>query len=140
MNFDFVLMLYLLKQKFLVAYASNNYNYNQYFVRNICVVIKLTHFIGVGTYKEPIPGWIDNFNGPTAAVVGAFVGILRTFYADVSKKANVIPVDMSINALIASAWDIANRPRYDFQLLSVRIISNITTILFNFLWKVIKVQ
>ncbi|XP_069691365.1 fatty acyl-CoA reductase wat-like [Periplaneta americana] len=67
--------------------------------------------IGVGTYKEPIPGWIDNFNGPTAAVVGAFVGILRTFYANESKKANVIPVDMSINALIASAWDIANRPR-----------------------------
>jgi alcohol-forming fatty acyl-CoA reductase len=64
-------------------------------------------------YKEPFPGWTDNLNGPmgfSAAVVKGFVHILKS---DGSKKSNIIPVDYSVNALLATAWDISCRVRTD---------------------------
>lgn len=35
-------------------------------------------------------------------------GVLRTLHCDGNMNANIVPVDMCVNALIASAWDIAN--------------------------------
>lgn len=61
--------------------------------------------IVVGTAFEPIIGWTDNLYGPTGIVVGAGCGVLRTLQADLTCDANIVPVDMCVNSLIASAWE-----------------------------------
>ncbi|XP_011499624.1 PREDICTED: putative fatty acyl-CoA reductase CG5065 [Ceratosolen solmsi marchali] len=64
--------------------------------------------IVISTYQEPIRGWIDNMYGPTGVAAGAGTGLLRSIHCDGSIKANVVPGDMTVNALIASAWDVAS--------------------------------
>ncbi|KAK9295200.1 hypothetical protein QLX08_010416 [Tetragonisca angustula] len=65
--------------------------------------------IVISTYREPIRGWIDNLYGPTGVAAGAGTGVLRSIHCDGSIQANVVPGDLTVNALIACAWDIANR-------------------------------
>ncbi|XP_035739081.1 fatty acyl-CoA reductase wat-like isoform X1 [Vespa mandarinia] len=65
----------------------------------------------ISTYREPIPGWIDNMYGPIGIVAGAGMGLIRSHHCDGSLKVNLVPGDLTINALIASAWDIANNKR-----------------------------
>lgn len=56
---------------------------------------------------EPVIGWIDNVNGPTGVIAGAGTGILRTLHCHPNVVANIVPVDMTVNALICSAWDVS---------------------------------
>ena len=65
----------------------------------------------VGTRSEPVSGWIDNLYGPTGVFVGAGTGFIKTIHVDGTKGANIVPVDMTVNALIVSAWEVANKPR-----------------------------
>ncbi|XP_011315369.1 putative fatty acyl-CoA reductase CG5065 [Fopius arisanus] len=67
--------------------------------------------IVISTYKEPIRGWIDNMYGPTGVAAGVGTGLLRSLHCDGSIHANVVPGDMVVNALLASAWDIAETRR-----------------------------
>ncbi|XP_053986197.1 fatty acyl-CoA reductase wat-like [Hylaeus volcanicus] len=67
--------------------------------------------IVISTYREPLRGWIDNMYGPTGVAAGAGTGILRSIHCDGSIPANVVPGDLTVNALIACAWDVANRRR-----------------------------
>ncbi|XP_034234854.1 putative fatty acyl-CoA reductase CG5065 isoform X2 [Thrips palmi] len=57
--------------------------------------------------REPIPGWVDNMNGPTGLLVGAGKGVLRTLYCHRDMVADLIPVDVCINLLVAVAWKTA---------------------------------
>lgn len=59
----------------------------------------------LSTYKEPVPGWTDNLYGPTGLVVGVVRGFIHAIYGDPIKKANLVPADYCVNAIIASAWD-----------------------------------
>lgn len=63
----------------------------------------------VSTYKEPLRGWINNIYGATGIFYGAGIGLLRVLYCDENTDGNIVPVDMCINGLIASAWDTAHR-------------------------------
>lgn len=63
--------------------------------------------IVTSSVREPVTGWIDNLYGPTGVVAGAATGLLRTMHCDKDITANIVPVDMTVNALIASAWDVA---------------------------------
>lgn len=65
--------------------------------------------IVTSSVREPVVGWIDNLYGPTGVVAGAGTGVLRTMHCDRDINANIVPVDMCVNALITSAWDIARR-------------------------------
>lgn len=56
-----------------------------------------------GSYREPFPGWIDNFNGPTAIFASVGKGLLRTMYGDKSCIADILPVDYSVNTMIVAA-------------------------------------
>ncbi|XP_069691430.1 fatty acyl-CoA reductase wat-like [Periplaneta americana] len=67
--------------------------------------------IVLATRTEPLWGWIDNVYGPTGVFIGAGIGLMRTLHCDLKKVANLVPVDMTINALIVSAWDVAKKPR-----------------------------
>lgn len=59
------------------------------------------------TAYEPVCGWINNFFGPQGVTVGAAMGMLRTLHCDSNVLADLIPVDLVINATIALAWDTA---------------------------------
>lgn len=63
--------------------------------------------IVVSTWKEPLKGWIDNVYGPNGICAGALMGILGSLWCDENISANIVPVDMTINALLAVAWNTA---------------------------------
>lgn len=50
--------------------------------------------------NEPLPGWVDNLNGPVGLIVGAGKGVIRSMHCNADYHAEVIPVDLAINALI----------------------------------------
>lgn len=61
----------------------------------------------MNSLEEPVPGWVDNINGPSGITVLASVGILRTVDWDYFAKVDLVPVDKVVNALIAIGWDTA---------------------------------
>jgi fatty acyl-CoA reductase len=56
------------------------------------------------SWKEPFPGWIDNFNGPTALFAAIGKGILRTMIGNGNSTADIIPVDFPVNMMIVAAY------------------------------------
>ncbi|KAJ8706197.1 hypothetical protein PYW08_010823 [Mythimna loreyi] len=56
--------------------------------------------IVAAAYKEPMPGWVDNLNGPTGLLVGAGKGVIRTMHCNENYAADVVPVDVTVNACI----------------------------------------
>ncbi|XP_023019831.2 putative fatty acyl-CoA reductase CG5065, partial [Leptinotarsa decemlineata] len=69
--------------------------------------------IVVAAYRDPIPGWVDNMNGPTGILIGAGKGVIRTMHCDLKLGADVVPVDMVINSLLVIAWKVGSGPRTD---------------------------
>lgn len=61
------------------------------------------------SWREPFPGWIDNFNGPTAIFPAAGTGVLRSMLGNHDAVADIIPVDIPVNFMIAIAWYTAIR-------------------------------
>lgn len=68
-------------------------------------------FLVVPTYQEPIRGYTDNMYGPVGIVRGLSMGLIRSFHCDGSINVGIVPGDLATNALIVSAWDIANSRR-----------------------------
>ncbi|XP_077300095.1 putative fatty acyl-CoA reductase CG5065 [Arctopsyche grandis] len=60
--------------------------------------------IVMASWKDPFPGWIENLNGPTGLLVGAGKGVIRSMHCRANYYADIIPVDICVNALIALAW------------------------------------
>lgn len=56
-------------------------------------------------WKDPIPGWTDNINGPTGLLIGAGKGVIRTMYCNKSSYADYLPVDIAVNAILVSSWN-----------------------------------
>ncbi|RNA15898.1 fatty acyl- reductase 1-like [Brachionus plicatilis] len=56
------------------------------------------------SWREPFPGWIDNFNGPTALFAAIGKGILRTMIGNGNSTADIIPVDIPVNMMIVAGW------------------------------------
>lgn len=56
------------------------------------------------SWREPFPGWIDNFNGPTALFAAIGKGILRTMIGEFNCTADIIPVDIPVNMMIVAGW------------------------------------
>jgi len=67
--------------------------------------------IVVAAWKEPIPGWVENLNGPTGIVAAAGKGVLRTVFCKRGKVADWVPVDVPINLSIVAAWKISTVPQ-----------------------------
>ncbi|XP_032686177.1 putative fatty acyl-CoA reductase CG5065 isoform X2 [Odontomachus brunneus] len=60
---------------------------------------------------EPVVGWIDKYHGPMGIIVPFSKGVTRFLMGDTDCLANFIPVDITINALIAAAWNVFNQPQ-----------------------------
>jgi len=56
------------------------------------------------SWREPFPGWIDNFNGPTALFAAIGKGILRTMIGNFNSTADIVPVDVPVNLMIVAGW------------------------------------
>ncbi|KAL2719271.1 fatty acyl-CoA reductase wat-like isoform X2, partial [Vespula squamosa] len=85
----------------------------------------------ISTYREPIRGWIDNMYGPIGMTVGAALGLIRSAYCDGSIKMELAPGDLTINGLIASAWDIANYQRSSEDIPIYNYVSKDNTITYD---------
>ncbi|XP_060523552.1 fatty acyl-CoA reductase wat-like [Cylas formicarius] len=64
--------------------------------------------------SEPFPGWTDNVYGPLGILLSEHCGILRVARGNGSIKADTVPGDMVINALLCFAWDVYNTWVHDF--------------------------
>jgi fatty acyl-CoA reductase len=60
--------------------------------------------IVTAAWLEPVPGWVDNWNGPSGLYIAAGKGLLRSMIADHSVVADIVPVDLPVNMMIAVAW------------------------------------
>lgn len=64
----------------------------------------------IPVWKEPIPGWTDNINGPTGILIGAGKGVIRTMYCKSNGYGDFLPVDLAVNGIIVTTWNfIANK-------------------------------
>lgn len=55
--------------------------------------------------KDPVPGWVDNYNNIAGFVVAAGKGMLRTAFGPERKvKNDIVPVDFVSNCIISSIW------------------------------------
>jgi len=57
--------------------------------------------------KEPLPGWVDNLNGPTGILAAGGKGVLRSVLCNSEYTTEAVPVDFAINAVIVIAWKTA---------------------------------
>ncbi|XP_028441566.1 fatty acyl-CoA reductase 1 isoform X1 [Perca flavescens] len=95
----------------LIGKRPNTYTYTkalaEYMVQqeagDLNVAIVRPSIVGA-SWKEPFPGWIDNYNGPSGIFIAAGKGILRTMRASNDAVADLVPVDVVINATLAAAW------------------------------------
>lgn len=56
------------------------------------------------SFKEPVPGWVDSLNGPVGVIAAAGKGVIRSLLCSPDYEAEVVPVDIAINALILIAF------------------------------------
>uniref|UniRef100_A0A2A4JP17 Fatty acyl-CoA reductase n=1 Tax=Heliothis virescens TaxID=7102 RepID=A0A2A4JP17_HELVI len=61
--------------------------------------------IVISSLRHPFPGWIENLNGPSGVVVGAGKGLLHVLSCGGGRRADMMPVDIAIDTLIAVAWE-----------------------------------
>ncbi|XP_059611991.1 putative fatty acyl-CoA reductase CG5065 [Phlebotomus argentipes] len=54
--------------------------------------------------NEPYPGWVEGTNGPTGLMVGAGRGVIRSMHCNPNYPADAIPVDITMNTILALAW------------------------------------
>lgn len=59
----------------------------------------------IPVWKDPIPGWTDNINGPMGLLIGAGKGVIRTMYCNQNSYADYLPVDVAINAILVCSWN-----------------------------------
>jgi len=72
-----------------------------------CAIIRPS-IVGA-TWREPFPGWVENFNGPTALFPATGTGVLRSMLGNHNAIADLIPVDICVNLMIAVAWFTAKK-------------------------------
>ncbi|XP_044260169.1 fatty acyl-CoA reductase 1-like [Tribolium madens] len=56
------------------------------------------------TMVEPIPGWVNNLQGPMGLFVGAGKGIIRSMYMKGDSYADFVPADLAINGMLVASW------------------------------------
>lgn len=67
--------------------------------------------IVAGIWRQPICGWVDNFNGPTGVILSMMTGCIQAMHAYPSYCADIVPVDIVANLIICTAWQIHQQHR-----------------------------
>lgn len=68
------------------------------------MLIAVFFFSVLSSCREPVAGWVDNWNGPTGIIAAAGKGFFRTMLCHENKIADLVPVDVVINLMICAAW------------------------------------
>ncbi|XP_045514987.1 fatty acyl-CoA reductase 1-like [Pieris brassicae] len=66
-------------------------------------VIIIRPSIVTASLSEPLPGWIDNWNGATGLIGSISKGILRVIPGNEGNVLDLIPVDYVVNLIIVAA-------------------------------------
>ncbi|EEB15404.1 conserved hypothetical protein [Pediculus humanus corporis] len=89
----------------------NTYTFTKALAEQVCLsfkdeipIIIFRPSIVIASITEPLPGWIDNFNGPVGLLVASGKGIIRTIYGNPECSSDYIPVDLAIKGIIVAAW------------------------------------
>lgn len=62
--------------------------------------------IVAGIWRQPIAGWVDNFNGPTGVILSMMTGAIQAMVACSNYCADIVPVDIVANLIICTAWQV----------------------------------
>uniref|UniRef100_A0A0K8W166 Fatty acyl-CoA reductase n=1 Tax=Bactrocera latifrons TaxID=174628 RepID=A0A0K8W166_BACLA len=60
--------------------------------------------IVISSIEEPVPGWVDNFNGPIGMLVACGIGIFRTSYGEPNIISDFVPVDIVVRAMLIATY------------------------------------
>ncbi|XP_050411119.1 fatty acyl-CoA reductase 1 [Patella vulgata] len=120
----------------LLGNRPNTYTYTkamaEYLILQECgdlpVAIVRPSIVG-SSWKEPFPGWVDNYNGPTGLLVAIGKGVLRCMMGNFNGTADILPVDIATNLMITVGWHTAvNKPE------KLMVYNNTTGQLNKFTW------
>lgn len=64
-----------------------------------------------GIWRQPICGWVDNFNGPTGVILAMMTGAIQAMIAYPDYCADIVPVDIVANLIICTAWQVNRQHR-----------------------------
>ncbi|XP_011179937.1 putative fatty acyl-CoA reductase CG5065 [Zeugodacus cucurbitae] len=67
--------------------------------------------IVVSSIIDPVPGWVDNFNGPIGMLVACGIGIFRTSYGEPNIISDFVPVDIVVRAMLIATYRKGNENR-----------------------------
>ncbi|XP_065225972.1 putative fatty acyl-CoA reductase CG5065 [Planococcus citri] len=67
----------------------------------------------LSTVTDPVPGWIESWNGPTGIVSAASKGVYNSFFCHRWAVVDMIPADIVVNVLICAAWATATKKSKD---------------------------
>lgn len=65
-------------------------------------------FVVIAAWKEPEAGFVDSLCGLTGSISAHGKGMLTSLLGDEHKIADAIPLDVTVNLILASAWKRAN--------------------------------
>lgn len=58
----------------------------------------------ISTWRDPMPGWLDNLNGPVGMMMGAGQGVIRVSMCDKDVVPDFMAVDVAIQAMIIATY------------------------------------
>ncbi|KAM7298889.1 putative acyl-CoA reductase [Ixodes scapularis] len=70
-----------------------------------------------GSWREPVPGWVEGLQGVNLLVASGGTGVVTTIVGNKSAVMDIIPVDVVVNALIVAACQAPKRERSTSQAL-----------------------
>ncbi|XP_072948457.1 putative fatty acyl-CoA reductase CG5065 [Epargyreus clarus] len=56
--------------------------------------------IVIASFKEPMPGWVDNLNGPTGVMLVATKGVIHSMLCYEEYQIDGVPLDITVNGCI----------------------------------------
>lgn len=59
----------------------------------------------ISSLSDPVPGWIENFNGPVGILIGGGKGVLRVVLGNPNVAMDYMPVDIAVKIMCAAAWE-----------------------------------
>ncbi|XP_064634535.1 fatty acyl-CoA reductase 1-like isoform X2 [Lineus longissimus] len=96
---------------YLIRGKPNTYTFTKHLAENLLVdeagdipVAILRPSIVGAAWKEPLSGWVDNLNGPSGLGIAMGKGIMQYLFCDEKAVADIVPVDLPVNMLIAIGW------------------------------------
>lgn len=76
---------------------------DRYLYDKIPVCIVRPSIVG-GAWREPKVGYVDNYNGPTGAILSLYMGALQAMPGEGDRVADIVPVDMAVNMITCVGW------------------------------------